>query len=83
MAITANPHKNIILALEALLLAVLLFLAVLLSQEDAGTEAAMPPFVTDMMLGVPLKYWVAAPAALFIGSVSHSESFQWSLSVTF
>jgi hypothetical protein len=43
----------------------------------------VPSFASDMLLGVPLKYWVAAPAALFIGSFSHSESFQFSLLVAF
>lgn len=83
MAIAANPHKQSIWVLEALLLAILIFLAVLLLQEDAASEAAVPSFASDVLLGVPLKYWVAAPAALFIGSFSHSESFQFSLSVAF
>jgi len=85
MAIAANPRDNhkIIVVLEALLLAILLFLAVLILQEDAATEAAVPSFASDVILGVPLKYWAAAPAALFIGSCSHAESFQCSLSVAF
>jgi len=83
MAIAANPQKQFIWVLEALLLAILIFLAVLLLQEDAAIEAAVPSFASDMFLGVPLKYWIAAPAALFIGSFSHSESFQFSLSVAF
>jgi len=78
-----NPHKKSILVLEVLLLAILVLLAVLLLQEDAATETAVPSLSSDVILGVPLKYWLAAPAALFIGSFSHSESFQCSLSVAF